>query len=358
MFHLRDLIQKNESQALPGRIKTLKNPGRLHVTWQGPVSIELKKIDSQTEQLWLQKNMLFRQHVVQSLQKSIRAIGLSTPLYLMPGPRERYAIMSGFTRFQALHRCRKRTCSAYILATQEVDAIALLSFWIQENTAHRNLTIFEKAYAIDLFTALGLNYAMINQTCAHMVGLPPHPESIKRYHQILLLSKKILQSLIQGELTETQAILLAPLSPRDRTSMYHLLMATRANNKETDAILKLLSELALIERKSLTNILAVEALQCILTHARMNKREKTVALLSELKKRRYPLLTSHEQAFRMIIKKAHIPPGLSIQPPPSFEGDALRIMFSPRSTLEIKQMLQKLEQMLDDSSFSEILKLL
>jgi len=355
MFHLRNMLQKTGAETFLDR---WRNKEKSILPWHGPELVSLAHIETSIEANIIKAKEIVAQPALTSLQKSIRAVQLTSPLYLMQTRTDSFLIMSGFNRFRAMASINIEQANAFIIEQEQAHAVDCLLFWIYENIGQRQLDLFEKAFFIELMRSLSFNYASIADLGGPDIGLPAHAPLLAQYHQVIQLPHFILKSFAQGQITEFQTVTLAALPRHNRKPAFASLQTSRWNNKEFATFINLVREVSEIEQIPFNQILQDIERHITLRRTDMNKREKGMNLLSTLKKRRYPQLTNHEQKFTNILRKARIPPGLSIQPPLHFEGSVLRIMLTAAKPDDIKKIISKLQQMLDDETFQNLFELL
>jgi hypothetical protein len=93
----------------------------------------------------------------------------------------------------------------------------------------------------------------------------------------------------------------------------------------------------------------------LLEDDRLSGPQKIERVRHQLRARRYPRLHAHEQQFQDALRRLRLPPQISWQPPPYFDGHQYQVSFRFATDEELRHIAQRL---LDAACGPEIEKLL
>jgi hypothetical protein len=119
----------------------------------------------------------------------------------------------------------------------------------------------------------------------------------------------------------------------------------------------LLSDLARIEKKAITEILREPAIADILGHPSLAPAQKQERLKQELTRRRYPMFAAATAAFEHLLRQARLPPAIQLRPTPYFADDILHLQMQFRSVEEYRVLVNTLQRLSDAGLIAQMVDL-
>jgi len=305
--------------------------------------IDLKNIDS-NDTLFL---VSYGYDLVR-LKDSINRIGVINPPLVRQKSDTTYQIVCGHQRVHALKELGVASTHCTIVAPATGDAESLLVSF-HDNVSHREFNPIEQSMAI---TKL-LNYFSEEKVVSDFLPLlkiQPHSTQLETLKPLTTLGSAIKDAILAGTIDVRSAVKLALFNRASRAACSKLLMTLRLSLSKQTALLEYVSESALRENLSIDKIINSTQIRFVLEDERLNLPQKGEAIISLLRKRRFPQLTAKEEEFKQGLKKLRLPPDVCLKHPPSFEGNTYSLTFRFTSVKVLEKRLHDFESRLDDRS--------
>jgi len=118
-----------------------------------------------------------------------------------------------------------------------------------------------------------------------------------------------------------------------------------------------LEEIALRDGVDLCHILQREPFLGISSDPRLGRNDKLKRIKEEVRRLRFPRLTSMEEAIRKRLQEIRLSPQIRITVPPGLEG-GLTVQMRAASRKELERLVGELSQLLEKKAVQEIFSLL
>jgi len=311
--------------------------------------IDLKNIDH-NDRLFL----LSYGYNLGPLKDSIKQIGVINPPLVRQESDTTYQIICGYKRVHALRELGVAStyCTIVFPATGDAESF-LLSFY--DNVSHREFNSIEKSMAI---TRL-LNYFSEEKIVSDflpLLKLQPHSTQLETLKPLSTLASAIKDAILAGTIDVRTALKLALLDRLSREACSRLIITLRLSLSKQTALMEYVSESALRENLSIGEVINSPHIRFILEDERLNLPQKGEAVMSFLRKRRFPQLTAKEEEFKQGLRKLRLPPDVCLKHPPFFEGNTYSLTFHFTSVNALRKRLQDFESRLDDRSLLTLLE--
>ena len=271
-----------------------------------------------------------------TLLSSIKKVGIIQPVVLLEGPP--YSIITGFRRLEAAKQLSLKEVPAVTVKLSEKEG---LFFAIHDNI-HRGLNIIEKAHALEKMVSMGFPESEIyevmtlfslgshEKVLAHLTSIARVEEPLKHFIFANALSMKNIEYMLWFEKEERKKIITA-------------LVSTRLTESYLREILEMLHLIKIKRGRFNSGVLKYAG----------NAQE----LRTRLKKITHPGLSSLEKKLDEIRKTSALPPALDIRVDPFFEKEYIDITIRAKSEKEIKELLGKLDKVLQKGHIRSIFEL-
>ncbi len=268
---------------------------------------------------------------INALSESIHDLGVINPPLLIKKegltPGCKFSVIYGFQRISACLNLGWNLIDS-ALADASTYGLTCAKLAITDNLLQRSLNLVETSRALNLLAPY-----FQDETClakaASALGLPGNIALIRKIKSICHLAPSIQDGLLAGHLTMPSAIKLGNLDEKTGSRLAEIFTVLQLSLSIQRETLTLTQEIACREDIALADIVSGNEFEQILNDINLDRSQKTGALRSYLKQRRFPSLTSAETAFKTNWRKIKPGTGLELIPPSHFEGDVftLRIQF-------------------------------
>lgn len=280
---------------------------------------------------------------LEGLRTSIKEIGILHPPLLEQGIR--YRIISGYKRILVAEELGIREIKAHIYHQGEQQPHVLFLLNLYENLGTRPLNHVEKAIAIHKLTNLcQVATEEVLRNFLPLLGLGSNPKVLEMYLSLIKLEPQV-QRLVADEVISVElAHRLAQLSPSERLRYCDLISQLRLGRNRQRQFLEWLDDLKRLQGKSIDSILRDPEIKEILDDEKTSPPEKTDRIQRVLRQRRYPRFTEVEERFLRLRKAMRLPPNVSFNPPPYFEGRRYRLEFTFEDGQEFSRTVEVLKR--------------
>jgi hypothetical protein len=167
-------------------------------------------------------------------------------------------------------------------------------------------------------------------------------EEIKRY----VVKEKVSRSNIRR---------FSSFTPEDRRDVLSLVSPLKLGENSLREALTLIEEISRRDRQKIGDLIERSDIQSILSHHELTPSQKTDRVKKVLMDLRYPRKRRLEEAFDGKRKALNLPPGLSIQHQPHFEGKGLKVELRFETLEEYRSLVASLSDLAEKEEFEEIL---
>ena len=277
------------------------------------------------------------------LTRSIRHVGLLQPIIVREKPRgSSYQVISGFKRLTVCEHLGLKEIEAFSYRTSELGDLDGFQMTLHENLAIRGLNLIEKSMVIDkLIHQFGVSKETIAGDYMSMLGLQPSLKILGIVSQLVRLRDEIKRYIAEEEVSLENASQLSEFSPEDQAVIGRLVSKLKLGENKLKEVLVFLREVSLRDGLTIRELVRGE-IEAVASDAGLSKVQKTHRVRRRLREMRYPRLTELEREFQEKRRGLGLGPGVSLNPPPYFEGDTFRLEFGFRDVGEFKAVVSKL----------------
>jgi hypothetical protein len=270
------------------------------------------------------------------LLSSIKKVGIIQPVVLLDGPS--FTVVTGFRRVEAAKKLGLKEIPAVTAKLSEKEG---LLFAIHDN-AHRGLNIIEKAHALDKMVHMGFSESEIYEIMA-LFSLGPHEKVFAHFLSIARTEEPLKHFIIEHALSMKNIEYMLWFEREERKKIMTALGSTRLTESYLREILEMLHLMKIKKGRFVSGVLKYAG----------NAQE----LRARLKRITHPRLSSLEKKLEAIRKASALPPALDIRVDPFFEKEYIDITIRAKSEKEIKELLEKLDEVLQKGHIRSILEL-
>lgn len=293
---------------------------------------------------------------LEALRRSIGHVGLVQPIIA----REKsqglgYQVISGFKRLTVCEQLGLKEIEAFSYRKSELGDLEGFHMALHENLTTRGLNLIEKSMVLHkLIHRFGLSEESVARDYMPMLGLQPSLKILGKVSQLVQLRAGIKRYIVEEEVSLENAAQLFEFSPEDQAEIGRLVSKLKLGENKLKEVLTFLREISLRDGMTVRELVRGE-IEAIASDVSLSKVQKTHRVRRRLREMRYPRLTELEKEFREKRKGLGLSPGISLQPPPYFEGDTFRLEFGFTDVEEFKAILAKLMEASERKELGEMI---
>lgn len=283
--------------------------------------------------------------VADGLEASIRLVGLTSLPILQQMSIKRFRIVSGFRRLEALRNIGHNDFQA-LIASQDLLPLKLFEIAIYDNMSVRPLNPIEISTILNkLEYRFNLTDTEIVERYLPKLGLGQNAKSLALYVPLAILEQPLQEAVANDQLALQIASQLALASVDERSLFLELVQQLHLGKNKQKDFWRLLRDLSMIEKCSITDILSRPQAQKIIKDKQQTPAQRGENLKHYLYHLRYPRFSRTEDKYHELLKEMRLPPDLSFKPTPFFEGDRFTVQFSFSTRAEYFQMVRRLQEL-------------
>jgi len=290
---------------------------------------------------------------IDDLAESIRLVGLLNPPTLKP-QQDQYNIICGYKRIEAAHRLGFDRIPARLLPVN-IAPLACVRLAISDNLVQREMNLVELSRCIVLLSWCIRDSSLL-ATEARRLGLPGDSQFFLQVSQIDQFPETIKAGLSAGRLSLTIASQLMRFGYDSADQLANVFRELKINQNKQREICTHLMEIAIRESQTVQAVMSDLGLAEIVLDATQSNQQKTNAIRSRLRKRRFPHLWEAQEKSTQALKKLKLDKTIQIQPPDYFEDTSVTIKLVCNNKRELRHHIARLERMMIDPSLDHLLR--
>lgn len=287
---------------------------------------------------------------------SIKQIGVINAPVLEQKSESRYRIVTGFKRILALKQLKETKFQASIYRSETgAPDYRIFLFTLYENLGTRALNGIEKANILfKLVHRFHISKNAIIKEFLPLLELGENPLVIDRYLKLVELEDYLKLSILEDMVSIDMALMLHSLSPAERHAMVQLFQELKLGKNQQKELFRLLQDLSASSGQAVAAILSADVISTILADKRLTSAQKSSRIKEHLLKLRYPYFSRAEETFGDLKRALKLPPSVSFQPPPFFEGTDYRIDFRFKNANDFDKILKILNAIAEQHQLEKL----
>jgi len=282
---------------------------------------------------------------LEPLKASIDRFGVLNPPYLLRNSDTdtHFTVVAGYRRLLTVWELGRSDTVCQILPDDFPPFEALL-LNLHDNLVHRHLNSVEKGMVLKRLTRF-LKREEIVANFMPLLGIPSNRQTLEEFLGLEELEETIRISIAMERLSLRVAGLMGSLGRDDRLRMNNLFTSLKWSFNQQWEAAQWIIEIASREGRSPKDVIDEGEIVGVLNNERVNNPQKVKSIVKILKARRFPSLVEAEKLFKKGLSSLSLPSGVSIIPPPSFEGIdyKLEIVFTKGG--ELKERVAELSHL-------------
>ena len=293
--------------------------------------------------------------VPEPLQHSIREIGVTHPVVLLP-KGDCYQIACGHRRAHVARALGKTVLPSCVLENSW-DAAALLTLNLKENFAHRQYSDIEKSLILFKLAQAGVAEANLIRDCLPLLNLERSKKLALDFQQTSALSPRLQKILHDLNIPLRVFAGLLRWDETSREATAGILETLRPGVNKVREILELTDDTANRDHLEPHEILNRQEIQTILNDPQRATHEKYDAVHQQLHQWRHPHLSDLQLQVRIALEKLKLDDAIKLRVPENFESEKFRIELRFSNREQLQSQAEQLFRISDSKTLKELLLL-
>jgi len=283
------------------------------------------------------------------LRASISNSGLLYPVILQEAGGGAPRIVRGFRRCGVCRELGLKTVPA-LFAAGEPEV--LFQAVLLENLSHRAFNTVEVSLALNRLRQWLSEKKLVTESLPRM-GLDPSRKLLDAYLAVSGMEEEIRQALARERLNIGDVPALLKWPGPERMHVFRLLRDLKMGTNLRREITLNLFEIQQRDGTPPSVFLAGEEVSGAAGNPHLSVPQKAQEVRGIVRRTRYPVLTRLEEAFSGNVKALKLPPNISIQHPPFFEGAEYRCTFTFRDGKGFRACVDRIRDVMHEEILPE-----
>jgi len=289
---------------------------------------------------------------VDDLTRSIETLGVINPPILVEKGGG-LAIVSGFRRLKVCKNLGWQAVQGRILpkSSHEVDRVRLA---VTDNAFQRPLNLVELSRSLHMLHTVYRDPLRVAEE-APSLGLPDNPSYINKVRKICRLPQPVQRGILTDSISLSAALEIGKMNYPTAVAFAELFNALGLSMNKQRELLTWVREISLREDITAQAVLEEDPLPEILNGDNPDRGHRAREVGAYLKQRRFPSLTKAEDRLKRLMQALKLGSGLSLKPPPHFEGTTYKLEMTFTDIQELTERKNAVERALENPVLRRIL---
>lgn len=292
---------------------------------------------------------------LESLKRSIRAVGLIQPINVRHTPENTYQIVTGYKRALVMQELGRQSIPALVHEPADLSPTQAFLWNLHDNASTRQLNVIEKSLAL---AKLQQFYSVSEDDLASqflpLIGEDP---SYKVLHQLLslgALTEPLKNYVVQYDVALSASSRIAEFSPSTQQELLSVLSQIRPSTGKLNELLTLIREISARDGLTVEEILSRYQLMQVVADQSTTAADKVRALRQALKGLRLPQLTERQRQLSSLIDNLDLPDSARIVADPYFESDQIKLECRFSHPDEVNELIRKIQDAFQKQQWHQI----
>ena len=281
--------------------------------------------------------------VSESQLTSIKEAGLVNPPVLLEGSGF-YHIVSGFNRIDACRQLGMAEIPVRILDAG-TDRLHCIQIAIVDNASQRSMDLIEQARSVELLASCyGETEQLVD--AAKSLGIAINAEIAGKLRVLIKMNEVLQSGVADGAIALPVALQLQEMNDEGSCKVLaaFLVELGLSLNRQRE-ILDWVTSICRRDKLTPAQLLSSGNIQIIRQDGNIDRRQKGRFIRDELRKRRYPAITRHEQHFTRLAQRLNLPKGVQLNAPQHFESPVYELKFNFQNRRQLLKRAQELQRL-------------
>jgi len=281
---------------------------------------------------------------LESLTRSIRAVGIIQPINVRHTPENTYQVVTGYKRVLVMQELGRQSMPALVHEPGDLSPTQAFMWSLHDNAANRELNLIEKSIAL---TKLG-HFCSVSEEDLVKRFLPLFgmDASYKILHQLLSLTQltePLKNYVVQSDLALSSAGRIAEFSSSTQQELLPVLTQIRPSASKLNELLTLIREIAARDGMTVEEILHRYQFMQVVADRSTTPADKVRALRQALRGIKLPQLTERQNQMAQLVRSLDLPESAKVVHDPYFEDEKIKLECRFSTPEEIEQLANKIQ---------------
>lgn len=292
---------------------------------------------------------------LESLKRSIKAVGVIQPLNVRHTPEGTYQIVTGYKRVLAMQELERQSVPVLVHEPNDLSPTQAFLWNLHDNATARPLNLIEQSIAIRKLVQF---YSMPEEDIVkNFLPLMNQDPSFKILHQLVSLdslTEPMKKHVIKTSIALSSASRIAEFSPSTQQALMQVLVKIQPSTNKLNELLSLLREISARDAISVEEILTRYQLLQVVADPAATSVDKVTALRQALRGIRLPQLTERQKMLADLIQGLELPDAAKLVADPYFENKNMKLEYQFSHPSELTSLVKKIQDAFEKQKWQQI----
>ena len=292
---------------------------------------------------------------LESLKRSIRAVGIIQPINVRHTHEGTYQIVTGYKRVLVMQELGRQSVPALVHEPHDLSPTQAFMWNLHDNAATRELNIIEKSAALSkLGEFCQVSEEDLVKQYLPLFGIDPSYKILHQLMSLAQLTEPLKNYVVQSDLALSSASRVAEFTASTQQALLPVLAKIRPSTNKLNELLTLIREIAARDGLSVEEVLGRYELMQVVADPTTSPTDKVRALRQALRGLRMPQLTERQKQLAALIDSLELPESARIVTDPYFENEKIKLECQFSHPGEIDDLIKKIQSAFQKQQWHQI----
>lgn len=290
-----------------------------------------------------------------SLKRSIKAVGLIQPINVRHTPEGTYQIVTGYKRVLVMQELERQTIPAIVHEPADLSPTQAFLWNLHDNAITRPLNVIEKGVAL---SKLSQFYSMSEEDLVkQFLPLLDEEPSYKILHQLFslaTLTEPLKNHIVMSDVALSSASRVAEFTPSTQQALLPVLAHIRPSANKLNELLALIREISARDGVTVEEVLLRYQLLQVVADPNTAPTDKVRALRQTLRGLKLPQLSERQKQLASLINDLDLPESAKIVADPYFESQKMKLEYQFSEPEELTHLIGKIQEAFNKQQWQQI----
>lgn len=290
-----------------------------------------------------------------ALKRSVKAVGLISPITVRHTPEGTYQVVSGYKRVLVMQELGRQSLPALVHEPGDLSPTQAFLWNLHDNAITRQLNIIEKSAAlVKLSQFSSMSEEELVKQFLPLLDEDPSYKVLHQLQSLTNLTEPMKHHVVVSDLAHSSASRIAEFSSATQQALLPVLAHVRPSTTKLNELLALIRELSARDGCTVEEILARYQLLQVVADPGTAPADKLRALRQTLRGIHLPQLTERQRQLAELIDELNLPDAAKLIADPYFESQTMKLEYQFSQPEELSHLITRIQEAFNRQQWQQI----
>lgn len=290
-----------------------------------------------------------------ALKRSIKAVGLISPINIRHTPEGTYQIVTGYKRVLVMQELGRQSVPALVHEHADLSPTQAFLWNLHDNAITRSLNLIEKGTTlVKLAQFSAMSEEELVRQFLPVLDEDPSYKLLHQFTSLANLTEPMKHHVVMSDLALSSAARIAEFSPSTQQALLPVLAHIRPSTNKLNELLALLREISARDACTVEEILGRYQLLQVVADPTTAPADKLRALRQALRGIRLPQLSERQRQLAELINSLDLPEAAKLVADPYFESQTMKLEYQFSQPEELSHLITKIQDAFNRQQWQQI----